>query len=135
MRQPASDQQELSNLISRYAQALDGADIPGVLDSFTVDAIANYDGGTYRVAGHDALRRHFEGFLTAPSTHLIGNTLIEVEGSARARIQCSAVAFVTRETGFVVIRGLVYEMRCVKQSNWLIAELLHRTTWSCRVAQ
>lgn len=125
---------QIRDLLSRYAQALDDGDVLAVLACFVPDARTTYNGGEIRVNGHAELKPFFERALGAPSTHLLSNTIVEFSGDV-ALTRSSAVAFVTRDEGRVLVRGLTYETRCVRDDGgaWKISDLTHRLTWQCAV--
>lgn len=123
------DHFRISDLLSRYAHGVDRGDVAAVLACFSDDALAEYDSGAIRLHGHEALERFFSGALTGPSTHLISNTVIELEGET-ARTSSSAIACLTRDANLVKVRGLVYETRCRRHfDSWQITKLMHRSTW------
>jgi uncharacterized protein (TIGR02246 family) len=124
---------DITDLIGRYAHAVDRGDALATTECFTADALVEYEGGQIRLEGHDELRRFYTDALTSPSTHLISNTLVELS-SDEARTLSSAIACVTRRAGFVTVRGLTYDTRCVRRDErWRIAHLLHRSTWEFAV--
>jgi uncharacterized protein (TIGR02246 family) len=128
-----SHRTDIADLIGRYAHAVDRGDASATVECFTADALVEYEGGQIRLEGHDELTRFYSDTLTSPSTHLISNTLVEQSGD-EARTLSSAVACVTRRAGFVTVRGLTYETRCVRRDGrWRIARLLHRSTWEFAV--
>ncbi len=123
------DHFRINDLLSRYAQGVDRGDVAAVLACFCEDALAEYEGGAIRLHGREALQRFISNALTGPSTHLISNTVIELEGET-ARTSSSAIACLTREANLVKVRGLVYETHCRRQLNsWRITKLMHRSTW------
>jgi ketosteroid isomerase-like protein len=114
---------DTTDLISRYAHAVDRGDASATVECFTADALVQYEGGQIRLEGHEEPMRFYADTLTSPSTHLISNTLVELSGD-EARTLSSALACVTR--GFVTVRGLTYETRCLRRDeSWQIAHLLH----------
>jgi ketosteroid isomerase-like protein len=128
-----SHRTDITDLICGYAHAVDRGDASAAVECFTADALVEYEGGQIRLEGHDELTRFYADTLTSPSTHLISNTLVELSGD-EARTLSSAIACVTRRAGFVTVRGLTYEMRCVRRDErWRIAHLLHRSTWEFAV--
>lgn len=97
------DHAEISNLMGRYAFALDGQDADTYASTFTPDAVLNYGGGEAR--GREALRKMMNdlrartlrdraGSTLRPgrSRHFLSNLVIEVEGST-ARVKDYWIAF------------------------------------------
>jgi len=59
----SDDRQQLLDLVSRYAQAVDRRDLDGLLDCFTPDARLTFVSTGAVLVGHDAIRQFFsEGF-------------------------------------------------------------------------
>src|SRR5262249_37681434 len=123
----------VTEMISRYAHSLDTGDVEGVLECMT-DAVAlSYNGGELRVQGKSDARKFFIEAITAPSTHLLGNYLLERHGDA-VRASCSGIAFVTRYAGNVTVRGLLYTFTCLlEKGEFKISSLEHRTQWEFAV--
>ena len=135
---PASEQTDLTQLLFRYAEAMDRRDIEGVLACFTADAETSWHGGSTIINGHRALREFLEhAFSDAvlgrnrPSHHLMSNVLITALDSGRAEVETTALACLTHRDGFVVVRGLHYSDVCLHDpsSGWRIARRAHRCDW------
>ena len=128
------DRNRVIELISRYAHALDAGDVEAVLGCMTDDVSLSYDGGRLRIDGKSMARPFFTAALTGPSTHLLGNYVLERHGQA-IRASCSGIAFVTRHPGTVTVRGLLYTFACLSDKQELrIESLEHRANWECSVA-
>jgi ketosteroid isomerase-like protein len=124
----------ITELISRYAQALDAGDVEGVLECMKDGVSLSYNGGQLRVEGKSDARKFFTEALSGPSTHLLGNYLLERDGDA-LRASCSGIAFVTRHTGKVTVRGLLYTFICrPEKCDFRIESLEHRANWEYLVA-
>jgi ketosteroid isomerase-like protein len=120
-------------VISRYAHALDAGDVEAVLRCMTDDVSLSYNGGELRVEGKSNARQFFTEALAGPSTHLLGNYLLERHGNA-VRASCSGVAFVTRHAGKITARGLLYTFTCLIEKGELSIESLeHRANWEYAV--
>jgi uncharacterized protein (TIGR02246 family) len=128
------DRAALHDLISRYAHAIDGRDLEMLLDCFDEDAVAEYDGGVVlegRAAIQAFMRRAFrDGIgMETPSTHMMTNTLIDLDGDAAA-LRTSAIAVLTNRPERVVVRGLRYTDRCVRwKDRWRFVHRRHEADW------
>lgn len=130
----SDDRTRVIELISRYAHALDAGDVEAVLGCMTDDVALSYNGGELRVEGKSKARQFFAAALTGPSTHLLGNYLLERQGSA-IRASSSGIAFVTRHAGTVTVRGLLYRFTCLPDKReFRIESLQHRANWEYSVA-
>ena len=129
----ADERIAVTEVISRYAHALDASDVEGVLGCMTEEISLSYNGGELRVEGKSCARQFFAAALTGPSTHLLDNYLLERHGNA-VRASCSGVAFVTRQAGKVTVRGLLYTFRCLPdEQQFRIESLEHRAQWEFAV--
>ena len=122
----------ITDVLARYAVALDGRDFVAVGECFTSDAQATFSGVTL-APGRAAIVRHVSGLGSMPaSTHLLGLPVIEIDrdGDA-ARAATPAVAFlVTSESGPLLTRGIFYDDDFVcADGRWLIARRVHRVDW------
>jgi ketosteroid isomerase-like protein len=123
----------ITDVISRYAQAVDTADIDSILGCFSPEARIEYNAGAIVLNGHEELRTFLSGAAMGPSTHLMSNILVTFDAEG-ARAETSAVAFVTRNAGFVTVRGLHYSDRCaLLQGRWLITYRRHSAHWEFAV--
>jgi ketosteroid isomerase-like protein len=119
----------ITELISRYAHALDTGDVEAVLECMTDDVSLSYNGGGLRVEGKSNARQFFTEALTGPSTHLLGNYLLERHGNA-VRATYSGIAFLTRHAGKITVRGLLYTFTCLPEKReFRIESLEHRANW------
>ena len=118
-------------LVSRYARAVDAADVAGVLQCFTDDVSLSYDGGRLLVSGRQQAETFCRDALRGPSTHLLSNYGFDEEG-AGVLVTCSGIACVCRKAGLVTLRGLVYMFTCVREQPGLrIGRLEHSLLWEC----
>jgi hypothetical protein len=131
------DRALLTDLVSRYAHAVDTRDIPGIVACFTAGAHVEFGGGAEVVEGHEGLTRFFEGALIRPmmgangaSTHLMTDVLVSVDGET-AHVETQAVAFLAAEgRDTVIVRGLRYSDVCVRDGHsWLVDRRMHRSLW------
>jgi len=135
----SDDRQQLLDLVSRYAQAVDRRDLDGLLDCFTPDARLTFVSTGAVLVGHDAIRQFFsEGFsglmapATSASTHLMTNTLVTfAESGDEASMETTAVSYFATETRAEVgVRGLTYSDRCVRSAGgWKFQERTHALHW------
>lgn len=128
------DRAALAELVSRYAATVDARDLDGFADCFSEDAVAEYDGGI-KLEGRPAIRTFMsEAFqsgigLDKPSTHLMANTIIELDGN-EARLRSTAIACLTNKPGKVIVRGLRYTDRCVREgTRWRFLHRRHEADW------
>jgi len=135
----SDDRQQLLDLVSRYAQAVDRRDLDGLLDCFMPDARLTFVSTGAVLVGHDAIRQFFsEGFdglmapATSASTHLMTNTLVTfAESGDEASMETTAVSYFATETRAEVgVRGLTYSDRCVRgEDGWRFQERTHALHW------
>lgn len=127
-----SDHEQIRNLVGRYARSLDRGDAGAVVACFLPDAAMSYDGGRLRLTETRELHALLDRTLIAPSTHLIGNFGIELDGD-RADVLCSALVVATRETP-VLFRGLEYEFACARSpEGWRFSGLAHSVLWQSSI--
>ena len=127
------EQSAVMSLISRYARSIDARDLPGLLECFTDEVLLSYDGGTLIVAGKAEAEQFFNNALRGPSTHLISNYRFDRRGTDIV-VNCSAIACVCRNPGFVTMRGVVYCFTCVFNGTaGRIRRVEHSATWECAV--
>ena len=134
----ASDHAEISQLLYRYAAAMDRRDVAGVLACFSADAQTSWHGGSTVANGTDELRGFFaQAFSDAvlgsdrPSHHLMANVLIAALEGDHANVETTALACLTHRQGLVTVRGLHYSDVCRRDrsAGWLIARRAHRCDW------
>lgn len=133
--QALTDRAALLDLVHRYAVTIDGRDLDGLADCFAEDAIADYAGGT-RLEGRAAIRAFMDGAfrdgigMDTPSTHLMTNTLVDLDGD-EAGLRTTAIAVLTNRPGKVIVRGLRYTDRCVRDGGgaWRFRHRRHEADW------
>ncbi len=130
--QDAIDRQAVSDLLVRYAHALDGRDWPTVAACFALDAVFVHPGG--RADGPAAIVARARAAL-APldaSQHLIGSVLVTVDGDT-ARAMCYFHAQHVRarapEGGLYVIAGTYRDRLRRQPDGWAITERVQEYTW------
>ena len=131
---------ELTALVYRYADRIDRRDLDGVLSCFTEDAHVSYDNGAVVIEGREELRQFMTRALSdggigadSPSTHVMANVLIELDGAA-AHVETTAVAYLTHRPGLVVARGLRYIDDCRRiGTDWLIERRAHLADWQAEL--
>jgi len=90
-----SDRDAVTDVVNRYAYALDGRDWALLDDVFTADAVARYGGpDSPRLEGREAIVSSIRSFLDGcgPSQHLLGNHTVVVDGDV-AVATCAARVF------------------------------------------
>jgi ketosteroid isomerase-like protein len=129
------DRSLLVELQSRYARFIDDGDLEGVVGCFTEDAVADYDDGAVRLRGQDQLRRFFAAAFEDlvgprhPCSHLVGGLTVELDGDS-AGTETSAVAYLTRSPGLLLVRGLRYSDKLLRGADgWRIARRRHYALW------
>jgi ketosteroid isomerase-like protein len=95
-----TDWQQIQELLSRYAQTLDGRDYPGIADCFTSDAVADYPGFAAPLKGQEQILAHMRRALEplAVTQHMYSNFIIDVDGDA-AHLTCDILAQHVRGKG------------------------------------
>lgn len=131
------DRDAILELVARYAHAVDGRDVEGIVALFTPDGRIDFEGGATSGDGAAGIRAAFERAFTgtqlappATSTHLMANTLVDLQGDT-AHAETQGVAFLASPaTGTVVTRGLLYsdDLRRT-EDGWRIAHRIHRSIW------
>jgi ketosteroid isomerase-like protein len=133
-----SDRDDILELVARYAHTVDERDVDGVVACFVPDGRMDFEGGATTAVGHDGIRAAFEEAFARPalrapsaSTHLMANTIVNVDGDA-GHAETQAVAYlVDPGAGTLVTRGLRYsdDLRRDPAGGWRIAHRVHRCTW------
>lgn len=124
---------EVTDLLSRYAHAIDAGDVDGVLRCLSADVLLEYESGTIRLRGHAEARELYERTLAGPSTHLLSNILVESTGDA-AIARSAAIVCVARQAGMITVRGVQYTFHCRQSdADWQISHLEHRPQWQFTV--
>ena len=129
-----ADRAALLDLVHRYAVTVDARDLAGLADGFSDHAAAEYAGGV-RLEGREAIRSFMaEAFQThmgidCPSTHLMTNTLVDLDGD-EAGLRTTAIACLTGQPGKVIVRGLRYTDRCIREGQrWRVLHRRHEADW------
>lgn len=131
--QALSDRAALTDLVYRYGVTIDRRDLDGLADCFAMNAIAEYDGGIV-LHGRTAIRAFMEAAfrehlgLSNPTSHLMTNTLIDLHGD-EAVLTTTAIACLTQDEGQVIVRGLRYSDRCVREERWRFSHRRHEADW------
>ncbi len=98
-------------MIARYARVVDDRDVDGIVGLFTEDGRIDFEGGEQSGVGHEGIRRVRDGVRLAAhggfqaSTHLMGNTLMTIDGDG-AHAETDAVAFIASSTTVVTAGAL-----------------------------
>jgi len=133
----AQDRSDITQLMYRYADAMDRRDIDAVLRCFTDDAETSWHGGAVSASGGRELQRFLEnafsddvlGSAAKPSSHLMANVMIELDGD-RAQVETTALACVTNRPDLVTVRGIHYSDVCERDADgWRIRTRHHRADW------
>ena len=128
------DRTAINDLINRYFCGLDRRDFALLATCFTPGAEGRYDGGKKVYSGRDAIVEAMRGIAQFKfSTHLMGNTVIEVDkGHATAETQAVAFLVVDRSAGKgrILVRGLRYVDDLTKgPEGWQISRRVHTPLW------
>jgi hypothetical protein len=116
----------------RYATALDRRDWRMLVDCFTADAYAEYD-GVPAGPGVEKILAHVKGLeRMTVSTHFMQNQIILVSGDT-ATIETYAASHVPWGQGeppVMRVRGLRYKSELVRQEGrWRIRRHMHGLDW------
>jgi ketosteroid isomerase-like protein len=127
-----SDRLEILDLIGRYAQSIDDADVDGIMACFTENAEFALHGGAEIMRGSE-LRDFFArilGWASGGKTmHLMGQTTLELQAGV-ASGRTTAVSFLNRSPAIRSVRGLRYRDTFVKvEAGWRIAKRYHDIDW------
>ena len=126
------DKQAIYELSCRYMRGLDRLDADSLLSVFWEDAYCEYgfmngDAPTFIVFAISALRDH------ASNQHMIGNTLIDVEGDeAFGEVYFHAYHKVKSDTGFddLMVAGRYLDRYERRDGVWKMAYRSERVDWS-----
>lgn len=135
--QEFADRQEITELLSRYAHALDAMDWNLMRRVFTDDVVADFSSvgqyveGDGRVVGFDALEAWYKAAFTPffGVLHFMTNYLVELEGdTAQARSYMHVLN---------MSMGGIYHARCVRTpAGWRIRHFrLEERRWDDVVAR
>ena len=135
------DRGAIQDVIFRYAHCVDDGDVAGVVDCFSDEADAGFEGGAVQVRGRSQLTDFYRRALLDPqhgasdaSTHLMSDVLFEPHPDG-AGVETQAVVFrvyLARNT--TVLRGLRYSDVLVKKSgSWRIRDRRHQLIWQSEV--
>jgi ketosteroid isomerase-like protein len=137
-----ADASAVTELQYRYARAVDGRDVDGIVACFTDDAVVAFNDGEVVTSGAAQLRDFFQdafqGVLLGAdgaSTHLMGNVLVTVDGDVAAS-ETQAVAYLASDARpEVVVRGLRYTDTCVRgdDGGWRIRYRTHAAIWQAEM--
>lgn len=126
--------QEIVDLLTRYATALDTRDWPLLASCFTEDATAEYRGFGERREGYAAIEAGLRNALDGldSSQHIVTNHVVRIDGHT-AHTTCYLQAQHFRrgtEGGDTFTVGATYRDRLVHDEHgWRIAERLLEPTW------
>jgi hypothetical protein len=126
------DKQAIYELSCRYMRGLDRLDADSLLSVFWEDAYCEYgfingDAPTFIVFAISALRDH------AANQHMIGNTLIEMEGDeAFGEVYFHAYHKVKSDIGFddLIVAGRYLDRYECRNGVWKMAYRSERVDWS-----
>ena len=123
------DRLAISDVLIRYATALDGRDWELLASCFTDDATLDYDtSGTY---GRDAFVEHCRAGLARmkATQHCVTNHVISTDGD-RAHSTSYVIAQHVRENDFTFTLGGTYSDDLVRAgTEWRIASRRFVTSW------
>jgi ketosteroid isomerase-like protein len=130
------DEAGIRDVVARYAHHVDARSIAGILECFTDDAHFESADGSVGTYGRESIRQFFETAFTSPrlappaaSTHLMANTVIDLDGDV-AHAETQAVALLASRAEGLVTRGLLYSDDFVRSpAGWRIVRRVHTCTW------
>lgn len=128
------DRTEITDLLNRYATALDDRDWKRLATCFTPDAVALYGPVLGRHEGFDAIEKLCRGALEPldSSHHMITNVEVEIEGD-KARTRCYLHAQHTKagtEGGDNFVIGGAYLDELLRTADgWRIRQRELRMIW------
>jgi hypothetical protein len=126
-----TDRDQVQELFSVYANALDAKDYDGVSDCFTADAEADYAGFSGLLSGRDAIMAHMRRALDPldATQHLFANFIIDVDGDA-GQASCGIIAQHLKQ-GETFLSGGQYRVRVRRdQGRWRMCHVRARSSWS-----
>jgi hypothetical protein len=127
------ERQKITDVLTRYAMALDSKNWPLLKTCFTPDAVADYGPEAGRHEGYPAIEKVVRFFLGGLSSqHLIGNFVIEIEGEkARATCYLQAQHYLEgTEGGDAYTIGGTYEDELIRtDEGWRIKFRKLTSTW------
>jgi uncharacterized protein (TIGR02246 family) len=128
------DRAEITELLARYAIALDRREFDAVGELFTDDAQATYS-GTRLEPGRAAIVAYLQPLVEVPMTqHVIGLPSITLAGDTATATSYAVVTFVRATEGGdheAVHRGLSYDDTLVRTTGgWRFEERFHQALWS-----
>lgn len=130
------DEAGIRDVVARYAHHVDARSIAGILECFTDDARFESADGSVGTYGRESIRKFFETAFSGPrltppaaSTHLMANTLIDLDGDI-AHAETQAVALLASRAEGLVTRGLRYSDDLVRTpAGWRIVRRVHTCIW------
>jgi len=130
------DRLAITDLMTRYATAIDSRNWALLESCFTPDAEVHYPGAA-PLHGPTAVARFCEEALRPyrATQHLLGNYTVEVSGDVAATSVSLQATHVTprSEGGGIFVLGGTYRDRVVRSDGqWRIAERTLTTTWTER---
>jgi 3-phenylpropionate/cinnamic acid dioxygenase small subunit len=130
------DRLAITDLMTRYATAIDSRDWVLLESCFTPDAEVRYPGAP-PLHGPEAVARFCEDALSRyrATQHLLGNCSVQVSGDVATTSVSLQATHVTHrsEGGGIFVLGGTYRDRVVREGGeWRIAERTLTTTWTER---
>ncbi len=130
----ADDRADITELLARYAIALDRRELDAVGELFTEDGQATYSGNRLD-PGRAAIVAYLQPLVEVPMTqHVIGTPSITVDGDTATATSYAIVTFVreAEDGGHTAVhRGLSYDDQLVRTADgWRFKERFHQALWS-----
>jgi hypothetical protein len=129
-----TDWQQIQELMSRYALAIDTKDYPAIAACFTAEGQAEYGGFTEPLKGREAIVAHMRraiGPLSA-TQHIFGNFIIDAEGD-KGRLTCDIFAQHVRGAGAeaeTYLAGGKYTVEVRRTAEgWQLDRVVARSVW------
>ena len=129
------DRAEITEVLARYAIALDRRQFDVVGDLFTEDGQATYSGNRLD-PGRAAIVAYLQPLAEVPMTqHMVGTPSITIDGDTATAVSYTIVTFVREaedgEGHVAVHRGLSYDDQLVRTPDgWRFKERFHQPLWS-----
>jgi hypothetical protein len=127
-----TDREQVQELMSLYANALDTKDYAGIGDCFTPDATAEYAGFAEPLHGREAILAHMRKALEPleSTQHLFANFIIDVDGDA-GTLSCAIIAqHVRRGHHDTFLAGGQYKVEVARGADrWRMSRVDARSRW------
>jgi len=131
----------IRELLEQYFHAIDSRDEQLLTSCFTADATALYHKGfvtQVSLVSSEGIARFLlkRTSVYSATTHLIGNTRIQVKDNTACTAMFSVANCVVANEPKILVRGIRYEDNLVRsdEAGWLIKDRVHIPQWQYEVA-